>query len=98
MRALPDHANTKFQRYWRGLDKEERQTFADAIGLSMANINCNLIRPIIRALPGFYPTRGSPRIRMMKLIADSTNGICSYRDIWKHFYPDEKFYKDAIKK
>ena len=63
--------------YYKKLDRAGRKMFAARAGTSPEYIEIHLL-----------PRRKLPRKKMMKSLAESTEGQCSYEDVVKYFFLD----------
>lgn len=66
---------SKFAKYWKALDKNERQAFAERAGTSSEYIRAHL-----------YYGRKTPRPQLINNLATASQGQLKLADVLDHFY------------
>lgn len=73
-----------FKTYYRGLEQDDREAFADRAETSTNYIDIHLI-----------PRHKIPRKESMKMLAKASEGAVSYLEIVDYFYNDDDQNKAA---
>lgn len=81
---------TKFQNWFKALNREEKIAFAKRAGTTIGMIQAHYLRREGKIHPehrnNFQSTSAQPKSRTMMKLAKASKGALTYEDMLTHFY------------